>query len=139
RGRRRDVCPAGAAPSPAPPGAGVRAGRSAGGRGAPRLPARVLPSHGPAAPRRHRRPRKSPSESGAERRGGGGGPRPVPPPGAIAEPPVGPRSPVAGQIGSDEDLIATLVRFCRRSVGAADGPALHAVAPIKRRGRASSR
>ena len=59
--------------------------------------------------------------------------------GAIAESLVGPLSPVAGQIGSDEDLIATLVRFCRRSVGAADGPALHAVAPIRRRGRASSR
>jgi AcrR family transcriptional regulator len=60
--------------------------------------------------------------------------------GAIAESLVGPLSPVAGQIGSDEDLIATLVRFCRRSVGAVDGPALHAVAtPVRRRGRASSR
>jgi len=59
--------------------------------------------------------------------------------GAIAESLVGPLSPVAGQIGSDEDLIATLVRFCRRSVGAGDGAALHAVAPVSRRGRASSR
>lgn len=59
--------------------------------------------------------------------------------GAIAESLVGPLSPVAGQIASDEDLIATLVRFCRRSVGAADGAALHSVAPVRRRGRASSR
>ena len=59
--------------------------------------------------------------------------------GAIAESLVGPLSPVAGQIASDEELIATLVRFCRRSVGAADGAALHSVAAVRRRGRASSR
>ena len=45
--------------------------------------------------------------------------------GAIAEALVGPLSPVAGSIGSAEDTVATLVRFCRRSVGAADVPALH--------------
>ena len=59
--------------------------------------------------------------------------------GAIAESLVGPLSPVAGQIASDEEIIATLVRFCRRSVGAADGAALHSVAAVRRRGRASSR
>ena len=53
--------------------------------------------------------------------------------GAIAESLVGPLSPIAGQITADEDLIATLVRFCRRSVGAGDGAALHSVS---RRGRA---
>ena len=59
--------------------------------------------------------------------------------GAIAESLVGPLSPIAGQIASDEELIATLVRFCRRSVGAADGAALHSVVPVRRRGRASTR
>jgi AcrR family transcriptional regulator len=59
--------------------------------------------------------------------------------GAIAESLVGPLSPVAGQIGSDEDLIATLVRFCRRSVGAGDGATLRAVEPVRRRARASTR
>jgi AcrR family transcriptional regulator len=48
--------------------------------------------------------------------------------GAIAEALVGPLSPVAGRIASTEDLIAPLVRFCRRSVGAPDRPALHRVA-----------
>jgi AcrR family transcriptional regulator len=41
--------------------------------------------------------------------------------GAIAESLVGPLSPVAGQIVAEEEIIATLVRFCRRSVGARDG------------------
>jgi AcrR family transcriptional regulator len=49
--------------------------------------------------------------------------------GAIAESLVGPLSPVAGQIIAQEDIVATLVRFCRRSVGAADVPALRSVAP----------
>lgn len=47
--------------------------------------------------------------------------------GAIAESLVGPLSPIAGQIGSEEDLIASLVRFCRRSLGVADAPSLHSV------------
>lgn len=47
--------------------------------------------------------------------------------GAIAESLVGPLSPVAGQIASQEEIIATLVRFCRRSVGAADSAALRSV------------
>ena len=49
--------------------------------------------------------------------------------GAIAESLVGPLSPVAGQIAAEEDIIATLVRFCRRSVGAPDAAALRSVAP----------
>jgi AcrR family transcriptional regulator len=44
--------------------------------------------------------------------------------GAIAESLVGPLSPVAGRIASEEEIVATLVRFCRRSVGAPDTPAL---------------
>jgi AcrR family transcriptional regulator len=40
--------------------------------------------------------------------------------GAIAESLLGPLSPVAGQLAVDEEIIATLVRFCRRSVGVPD-------------------
>jgi AcrR family transcriptional regulator len=47
--------------------------------------------------------------------------------GAIAESLVGPLSPVAGQIAAEEEIIATLVRFCRRSVGAPDAAALRNV------------
>lgn len=46
--------------------------------------------------------------------------------GAIAESLVGPLSPV-GAISSDEDVIATLVRFCRRSLGVPDNVALRSV------------
>ena len=52
--------------------------------------------------------------------------------GAIAESLVGPLSPIAGEITSDEDIVATLVRFCRRSVGASDGAALRPVARARR-------
>lgn len=44
--------------------------------------------------------------------------------GAIAESLVGPLSPVAGKIASEEEIVAGLVRFCRRSVGIADRAAL---------------
>ena len=54
--------------------------------------------------------------------------------GAISESMVGPLSPI-GAINSDEDLIATLVRFCRRSLGIADAPALHSVPISKSRVR----
>jgi AcrR family transcriptional regulator len=54
--------------------------------------------------------------------------------GAIAESLVGPLSPVAGQVSSETDIVATLVRFCRRSVGAPDAAALHSVAPARRDG-----
>jgi AcrR family transcriptional regulator len=53
--------------------------------------------------------------------------------GAIAESLVGPLSPVAGQIASQDEIVATLVRFCRRSVGAPDGAALRLAAKPARR------
>jgi len=53
--------------------------------------------------------------------------------GAVAEALVGPLSPVAGQMESAERIIATLVRFCRRSVGAADAPALRQVPGTRRK------
>ena len=52
--------------------------------------------------------------------------------GAIAESLVGPLSPVAGQIAAEEDIVASLVRFCRRSVGAADKAALRRVGPARK-------
>jgi AcrR family transcriptional regulator len=52
--------------------------------------------------------------------------------GAIAESLVGPLSPVAGQVAAQDDLVATLVRFCRRSVGAPDGAALRSVPRVRR-------
>ena len=52
--------------------------------------------------------------------------------GAIAEALVGPLSPIAGQVASDDELVATLVRFCRRSVGAGDGATLRSVARGRR-------
>lgn len=48
--------------------------------------------------------------------------------GAIAESLVGPLSPVAGQIVAQEDIVAMLVRFCRRSIGVPDGATLRTVA-----------
>ncbi len=47
--------------------------------------------------------------------------------GAIAEALVGPLSPIAGRIASKKDLIAPLVRFCRRSVGARDHATLRRI------------
>ena len=52
--------------------------------------------------------------------------------GAIAEALVGPLSPVAGQLVRDEDIIASLIRFCRRGVGAADGASLRRVTRASR-------
>jgi AcrR family transcriptional regulator len=49
--------------------------------------------------------------------------------GAIAESLVGPHSPIAGEIGAGEGIVATLVRFCRRSVGAPDAAALRVAGP----------
>jgi AcrR family transcriptional regulator len=51
--------------------------------------------------------------------------------GAVAEALVGPLSPVAGQITAREEVIATLVRFCRRSVGAQEKAALRRVKPAR--------
>jgi len=47
--------------------------------------------------------------------------------GAIAESLVGPLSPVSGQPVSENERVATLVRFCRRAVGAKDRAALRSV------------
>jgi len=55
--------------------------------------------------------------------------------GAVAEALVGPLSPVAGQVASPEELIATLVRFCRRAIGAPDAAALQAVPSVRTRKR----
>ena len=52
--------------------------------------------------------------------------------GAIAESLVGPLSPIAGSLASPEEIVATLVRFCRRSVGAGDGAALRRVPRARR-------
>lgn len=57
--------------------------------------------------------------------------------GAISESMVGPLSPI-GAINPDEDLIATLVRFCRRSLGIPDAATLRSV-PFSKNRRASSR
>jgi AcrR family transcriptional regulator len=48
--------------------------------------------------------------------------------GAIAESLVGPLSPIAGRIAPEAEIVATLVRFCRRSVGAPDRATLRSVA-----------
>jgi AcrR family transcriptional regulator len=47
--------------------------------------------------------------------------------GAIAESLVGPLSPVSGGSAGEDEIVATLVRFCRRSVGAPDRAALRPV------------
>jgi AcrR family transcriptional regulator len=47
--------------------------------------------------------------------------------GACAESLVGPLSPVSGGAAAEEEIVATLVRFCRRSIGAADRAALRRV------------
>jgi len=38
--------------------------------------------------------------------------------GAIAETLVGPLSPIGGTTASEEEIVAGLVRFCRRAIGA---------------------
>ncbi len=47
--------------------------------------------------------------------------------GGISESLVGPLSPVAGQMTSGADVVATIVRFVRRSVGAPDAASLRTV------------
>jgi AcrR family transcriptional regulator len=51
--------------------------------------------------------------------------------GAIAESLVGPLSPVAGRSAAEDEIVAALVRFCRRSVGAPDRAALRRVASAR--------
>jgi AcrR family transcriptional regulator len=50
--------------------------------------------------------------------------------GAIAESLVGPLSPIGGQIRADKDVIATLVRFCRRGIGVPANATLRKVANL---------
>ena len=52
--------------------------------------------------------------------------------GAIAESLVGPLSPVAGQITAEGEIVATLVRFCRRSIGVPDVASLRRIASTRR-------
>ena len=52
--------------------------------------------------------------------------------GAIAESLVGPLSPIARPTAADTDIVAALVRFCRRSVGAGDRAVLRRVARARR-------
>jgi AcrR family transcriptional regulator len=47
--------------------------------------------------------------------------------GACAESLVGPLAPVAGEVVADEAVIANLMRFCRRGIGAPDRASLYVV------------
>jgi AcrR family transcriptional regulator len=65
--------------------------------------------------------------------------------GAISELLVGPLSPVAGRIASEEELVARLLRFCRRSIGVQEAslrqahPPVSAVRPRQRRNAPAGR
>jgi AcrR family transcriptional regulator len=52
--------------------------------------------------------------------------------GVISETLVGPLSPIGGDTASDAEIVASLVRFCRRAVGVRDVPALR---PVRVRAR----
>jgi AcrR family transcriptional regulator len=47
--------------------------------------------------------------------------------GVISETLVGPLSPIGGETASEAEIVASLLRFCRRSVGVRDAPALRTV------------
>jgi AcrR family transcriptional regulator len=49
--------------------------------------------------------------------------------GAISETLVGPLSPIGGETGSEAEIVASLLRFCRRSLGVRDVPALRRIRP----------
>jgi len=49
--------------------------------------------------------------------------------GVISETLVGPLSPVGGDGASEAEIVASLLRFCRRSIGVRDVPALRRVRP----------
>lgn len=49
--------------------------------------------------------------------------------GAVSEALVGPLSPLGGQVTSADEVVASLLRFCRRSVGIADPPAIGRLTP----------
>jgi hypothetical protein len=55
--------------------------------------------------------------------------------GAISETLVGPLSPIGGETASEAEIVASLLRFCRRSLGVPDVPALHKVRPRGARAR----
>jgi AcrR family transcriptional regulator len=55
--------------------------------------------------------------------------------GVISETLVGPLSPIGGERSSDSEIVASLLRFCRRSVGVGDVPALRRVRAREVRGR----
>ena len=49
--------------------------------------------------------------------------------GAISETLVGPLSPIGGETSSESEIVASLLRFCRRSLGVHDVPTLRRVRP----------
>ena len=55
--------------------------------------------------------------------------------GVISETLVGPLSPIGGETASEAEIVASLLRFCRRSVGVCDVPALRRVRARGARGR----
>jgi AcrR family transcriptional regulator len=55
--------------------------------------------------------------------------------GAISETLVGPLSPIGGNTGSEAEIVASLLRFCRRSLGVRDVPTLQKVRPRGARAR----
>lgn len=52
--------------------------------------------------------------------------------GAVAESLVGPLSPVSGQAAAEQNIITTLLRFCRRSIGAGDDATRYRAVPTRR-------
>lgn len=55
--------------------------------------------------------------------------------GVISETLVGPLSPIGGETSSESEIVASLLRFCRRSVGVRDVPTLRRVRARGARGR----
>jgi AcrR family transcriptional regulator len=55
--------------------------------------------------------------------------------GAISETLVGPLSPIGGETASEAEIVASLLRFCRRSLGVRDVPTLQKVRPRGARAR----
>ncbi|MGH7893058.1 MAG: TetR/AcrR family transcriptional regulator [Candidatus Binatia bacterium] len=56
--------------------------------------------------------------------------------GVIGETLVGPLSPIGGEVASEAEIVASLLRFCRRSVGVPDVPTLRRVRSNVARARA---
>jgi AcrR family transcriptional regulator len=57
--------------------------------------------------------------------------------GVIAETLVGPLSPIGGTTASENEIVASLLRLCRRAVGAREAPALRSVRGERRGGGAT--